>query len=99
MVIETNKILGTLNEAKNGFDEKDIKVSAQCNRVAVLEGHTECVSIELKTKATAEEVKEVLRNFVPESQKYNLPSAPPVALQLTEVNNRPQPRYSGCTTD
>lgn len=92
MVIETNKILGELNEEKSGFVEKDIKVSAQCNRVSVLEGHTECVSIELKTEATIEQVKEAINKFVPQSQKYNLPSAPPVALKLTENESRPQPR-------
>lgn len=92
MLTETNKILGVLNESKNGFVEKDIKVSAQCNRVAVLEGHMECVSIELRTNATVEQVKEAIKNFVPKSQKYNLPSAPATALRLTEVDNRPQPR-------
>lgn len=91
--METNKILGGLNEEKNSFVEKNIKVSAQCNRVHVLEGHMECVSVELKTSATVAQVKEAITKFVPQSQKYNLPSAPTTALVLTENESRPQPRY------
>ena len=34
----------------------DAKVSAHCNRVAVEDGHTECVSIKLRKKATREEI-------------------------------------------
>ena len=34
----------------------DAKVSAHCNRVAVEDGHTECVTIKLRKKATREEI-------------------------------------------
>jgi len=93
IVVETNKILGILNEEKSGFVHKNIQVSAQCNRVHVLEGHTECVSVQLKKEATVQEVKDVMNNFIPMSQQYNLPSAPPLALRVMEEEGRPQPRY------
>src|SRR2546426_8668733 len=51
---ETKKLLGQLNGSKvipGGF-----AMSAQCNRVAVEDGHTESVSVELKEKAQREEI-------------------------------------------
>src|SRR3989442_4884164 len=46
---ETQKLLGTLNGA--GIIPAPFAMSAQCNRVAVEDGHTESVSIRLKKKA------------------------------------------------
>jgi len=60
--------------------------------VHVLEGHTECVSVQLRKDATVQEVKEAINKFIPTSQNYNLPSAPPQALRLMEEEGRPQPR-------
>ena len=46
---ETRKILGLLDDG--GITDAEIIVSAQCNRVAVLDGHTECVSVKLAQPA------------------------------------------------
>ena len=48
---ETRKLLGTLNGA--GVLLAPFKMSAQCNRVAVEDGHTESVSVKFKKKAEA----------------------------------------------
>lgn len=42
---EPVKILSEVNEKKSGFTYggSEMKVSATCNRVAVLDGHTECM--------------------------------------------------------
>ena len=46
---ETLKLLGSLNGA--GVTPGSFGMSAQCNRVAVEDGHTESVSVKLKNKA------------------------------------------------
>src|SRR5579863_6116701 len=51
---ETRKLLGRLNGA--GVVPGDFAMSAQCNRVAVEDGHTESVSVKLKNKARPEEI-------------------------------------------
>src|SRR6266851_54991 len=51
---ETQKLLGTLNGA--GIIPAPFKMSAQCNRVAVEDGHTESVSLKFKNKAEAAEI-------------------------------------------
>src|SRR5881227_1773805 len=51
---ETKKLLGIL---ENGFvQEAGFKISAQCNRVAVEDGHTESVAIKLKKQVSKEEI-------------------------------------------
>jgi len=104
--IEPQKILGELKKVESEnkttiqFVPGPFAVSAHCNRVPVLDGHTECVSVEFETNPTIEEVKKVLQNFVAPYQQYKLPSAPVKDLQVIELNDRPQPRldlYSGNT--
>src|SRR3989454_3329912 len=71
---ETQKLLGTLNGA--GIIPAPFAMSAQCNRVAVEDGHTESVSIRLKKKAQAEEIIAAWNDFRAEPQQLHLPSAP-----------------------
>ena len=71
---ETQKLLGQVNGSKvipGGF-----AMSAQCNRVAVEDGHTESISIRLKKKATAEEIIAAWTSYRAEPQELKLPSAP-----------------------
>jgi aspartate-semialdehyde dehydrogenase len=89
--IETRKILGTFN-GKN-VDLADFPVSAQCNRVPVEDGHTESVSLKLSRKTTAEEIADLLRNFVGVPQQLRLPSAPEKPFIVMEEPDRPQPRF------
>ncbi|KAH3672798.1 hypothetical protein WICMUC_004020 [Wickerhamomyces mucosus] len=94
---ETKKILGTVNASKDGFNlisEEDLKVSAQCTRVPVSDGHTECISFRFKNRPapSVEQVKESLRNYVCEASKLGCHSAPKNAIHVLEQENRPQPR-------
>ncbi len=60
---EVGKLLGRLDGRK--IEMLDAKVSAHCNRVAVEDGHTECVSVKLRTKATREEILAAWSEFAP----------------------------------
>ncbi|MGH7667007.1 MAG: aspartate-semialdehyde dehydrogenase [Candidatus Dormibacteria bacterium] len=86
---ESAKILGDL--ADNHFVFSDMRISAQCNRVAVADGHTEAVSVRLKRTASAEELHQALADFSAEPQRLQLPTAPPHPIQVFTVPDRPQP--------
>lgn len=87
---ETRKILGRLE--KGVIRDADIRVSAQCNRVAVLDGHTACVSVELGRETTAEEIIAAWRNFRSLPQELELPSAPRAPIHYRDEIDAPQPR-------
>jgi len=65
----------------------------ECNRVAVEDGHTESVSIRLKTKAKREEIIAAWNSYRAEPQDLKLPSAPERPVVYLEANDRPQPRF------
>jgi aspartate-semialdehyde dehydrogenase len=90
MEMETQKILGQL--AGNHIEPLAAAVSAHCNRVPVIDGHTETVSVELASKPSLAQVKEAMVNFQGLPQKRNLPSAPANPIIYMEEPNRPQPR-------
>lgn len=87
---ETRKMLGSWTG--DAFQPADISVSASCNRVAVLEGHTESVLVELDRSATPDEVEQVLREFQGEPQRLGLPTAPDHPIIVHAEPDRPQPR-------
>ncbi len=70
----------------------DIKLSAQCNRVMVRDGHLVCVSVELKKKVESEAIKKAWENFVPAVSELKLPSAVEKPLFYCDEPDRPQPR-------
>lgn len=86
---EVVKILGSYNGER--IIPADFAVSAQCNRVAVFDGHTETLSIKLKKNASPEEIKEVLKSFRGKPQELGLPFAPPEPILVFDEPNRPQP--------
>jgi aspartate-semialdehyde dehydrogenase len=88
--IEPRKLLGTL--AGEGIALADFAVSAQCNRVAVRNGHLEAVSVKLKRPATQAEVAAAFTGYRGEPQRLGLPSAPDPAIILFSEVDRPQPR-------
>lgn len=67
-------------------------LSASCNRVAVLDGHTEAVFIEMEDDFEVDDIKESLTSFRGMPQKLSLHSAPEAPVVLREEENRPQPR-------
>lgn len=88
---ETQKLLGRVNGTR--VIPAEFAMSAQCNRVAVEDGHTESISIRLKTKAKPEEIIAAWNNFRGEPQELKLPSAPERPVVYLEANDRPQPRF------
>jgi aspartate-semialdehyde dehydrogenase len=88
---ETRKLLGQLNGSK--VIPGAFAMSAQCNRVAVEDGHTESVSVRFKSKPKPEEIIAAWNNFRSEPQKLKLPSAPEIPVVYLEANDRPQPRF------
>ena len=90
---ETLKLLGRLEA--NSVVPLPARVTAHCNRVPVVDGHTECVSIRLGKKlgrpATREEILSAWAEFKPLAG-LGLPSAPEQPIEWVEQNDRPQPR-------
>lgn len=67
-------------------------VSAQVNRVPVVDGHTMTVAVDLEARPAPEAVAEAMRTFRGRPQELALPTAPDPALILMEADTRPQPR-------
>ncbi len=90
METEPLKILSTLK--KGSFIQPDIKISAQCNRVPVIDGHTECIQVKFKKKPAIKDITNAWNNFVPEPQILGLPSAPSLPIHYFENPKYPQPK-------
>ena len=90
MESETRKMLGQVGGSS--IEPAAFVVSAQCNRVAVEDGHTESVSVKLKKPATAEEVLLAWQGFRGLPQEVRLPNAPEFPLFYDPTPDRPQPR-------
>ena len=90
--IEPLKILGDIQNGKVvNYDR--IKISAHCNRVAVVDGHTACVSLKFRNeKPSKEKILEIWNNFKELPQELDLPFAPAQPIIYKEEDNRPQPR-------
>lgn len=84
--------LRVLGEVKGGeiIKASSPKISCQCVRVPVLNGHTAAVFVRFKKKPTKEELIDRLKNFKGFPQEANLPSAPKQFIQYLEEENRPQ---------
>ena len=87
---ETQKILGSISADR--IVSLDARLSAHCNRVAVIDGHTLAVSVELEARLSAEEIIQALNSYRGVPQKMQLPSAPARPVQYLEEPDRPQPR-------
>lgn len=79
-------------ELKNGVIEKaeGPRITTQCIRVPVLNGHTAAVFVKFAKKPTKEQLIEKLRTFKGIPQELELPSAPKQFIQYLEEDNRPQ---------
>lgn len=66
------------------------KITSQCIRVPVLNGHTAAVFVNFKKKPTKEELIDRMVKFSGEPQELGLPSAPKQFIQYLEEDNRPQ---------
>lgn len=87
---ETLKLLGRINEG--AIETPTMKVSAQCNRVNVTDGHLASIRVKLTKGARKDEVREALSSFTSVPQQLQLPSAPARPLVVRDERDRPQPR-------
>lgn len=90
MESETLELLGDLDEGT--INPATFGVSASCHRVAILDGHTEAVFIQMADEFSLEDIEESFREFRGLPQKLDLFSAPAAPIIVREEENRPQPR-------
>jgi aspartate-semialdehyde dehydrogenase len=90
--MEPLKIFGTI---VNGVFQNAAmpKISACCNRVPVIDGHTACINLEFGSKKPSiDEIKKIWAEFKSLPQELNFPMAPEQPIIYREEPNRPQPR-------
>lgn len=87
---EPLKILGEYQAGKVIL--ANFKISAQCHRVNVQDGHLEAVSVSFRQCPPQHQLVEALSNFSSLPQELNLPSAPRFPIVYLEGTDRPQPR-------
>jgi len=87
---ETRKILGGLRDG--AVVEAAIAVSAHTNRVPVVDGHTETVSVGFSRRVSPDEARVALERFRPAGRVASLPSTPERPLEVDPRIDRPQPR-------
>ena len=90
MESETQKILGDFSGT--GVVNLPAAVSAHCNRVGVVDGHTVAVSVSLDQSPSIDELKEAFASFRGVPQQKDLPTAPKQPVHLMAADDRPQPR-------
>ena|SRR3984957_4687463 len=90
METEPQKLLGKWNGQR--FVDAGLSLSAHCNRVPVIEGHLESVSLSLKKVASLGEVREALRTFEVDAALAALPTAIRHPVVVLDDEARPQPR-------
>lgn len=89
--IEPRKILGKLGADKQ-IALPPMRISAACNRVPVMDGHTVCVSLGFTQKPSLAEVRAAWESYQGHELARDLPSAPKPVIYYAEGVDRPQPR-------
>jgi aspartate-semialdehyde dehydrogenase len=87
---ESRLLLGRMVDAQRV--EADLTISAQANRVPVIDGHTACLSLGFARRPTVEEAVAALADFKGSQAVQDLPSAPEHPIIVRQEANRPQPR-------
>jgi aspartate-semialdehyde dehydrogenase len=92
--VEARKVLGSIDfKTMTVAEQSQLRISAACNRVAVMDGHLACVSLRFERKPPNMKcVKEALATYISRAQTLGCPSAPSNAIVLMEELDRPQPR-------
>jgi aspartate-semialdehyde dehydrogenase len=75
----------------------DMRFSVHTNRVAVIDGHTICASVELSHQTDPETAEAVLRNYAAPESARELPSSPRPVIEVRSEADRPQPRLDRLT--
>jgi aspartate-semialdehyde dehydrogenase len=90
--VEPLKIWGKIADGKF-VNNNSIRISAHCNRVPVVDGHTACVSLQFAgRKPAAEEIIRIWQEYRSLPQELALPSAPVHPIIYRPESDRPQPR-------
>ena len=92
---EPRKMLGKFNDDR--IELADITFSVHTNRVAVIDGHTVCASVELANQTDPETAEAVLRDFSAPESARELPSSPRPVIEIRDEADRPQPRLDRLT--
>lgn len=87
---EPTKLLGAVQNGR--MAPAAVAVSAQANRVPVVDGHLASVSVRLGRRVSADDAIAALRAWRPPSVAAQLPSSPGELLIYREEPDRPQPR-------
>jgi aspartate-semialdehyde dehydrogenase len=87
---ESRKILGTLADGR--IQPAQFAVSAHTNRVAVVDGHLEAVSVGFRRRVTPDEAISTLLEFRSPPCVAELPSSPTPPIEVDPRLDRPQPR-------
>ena len=87
---EPLKMLGKLNTSH--VIDAPLKISAHTNRVAVIDGHTVCVSLEFDQPIGPQEVALALLDYRWAEIVRSLPSSPVHVIEVRSEPDRPQPR-------
>lgn len=87
---EPQKILGTVSAG--AIETASFAVSAQCNRVPVVDGHLLSVSVKLGRRVSPDEAARAIAAFRSPVTDLDLPSAPSVPIEIADRGPRPQPR-------
>ena len=86
---ETRRILGRL--ADGSVTPAVLAVAATTNRVAVVDGHTACVSVQFEREASRPAILDAWRTFRGMPQELGLPSAPECPVMWLEGEGVPRP--------
>jgi aspartate-semialdehyde dehydrogenase len=94
---EAKKILGVVVAEESGsvgLSLSNVKISATCTRVPVIDGHTACVSVRFAQRPppSIKDIKAAFREYASEAITIGCPSAPRRAVVVMEEEDRPQPR-------
>lgn len=89
--LEPLKIWGTVRGGVIVPTDK-IRISTQCIRVPVTDGHTAAVFVKFAKKPSREEILDAWRSFEGEPQRLSLPHAPEHFITYFEEADRPQVR-------
>jgi aspartate-semialdehyde dehydrogenase len=91
---EAKKILGSLkvDGGRSFIEPLEIPMGVSCNRVQVIDGHTETLYCEFPSTVEPSEVVRAFETFSGAPQRLKLPTAPTQPIVVRKENDRPQPR-------
>jgi aspartate-semialdehyde dehydrogenase len=92
---EPRKMLGKVNGEE--IELAPFAISAHTNRVAVSDGHTVCLTVELRERADLKHIAQALQEYRAPAISADLPSAPKPVIILRNEPDRPQPRLDRMT--